>query len=133
MALVLANAAAQAANSLAGRGPDSLAEAIHRDAAKSNSTVAAIDSAMKDVESGRTLPVPEHLRYQLCRHDAQPWRGLQIRSRFSGTFVAQTTWALRHLLQPSDQGVERKSRRLEKWKELARRGVKRRLIRIKPD
>jgi len=31
-------------------------------APKSNSTVMAIGAAMKDVESGRTLAVPEHLR-----------------------------------------------------------------------
>src|SRR5271155_3531606 len=65
MALVLANAAFQAAEFIG--WPEAqipLAEATIyiATAPKSNSTVMAIAAAMKDVESGRTLEVPAHLR-----------------------------------------------------------------------
>src|SRR5713226_1081185 len=73
MALVLANAAFQAAEFIGwpeARIPLAEATLYIATAPKSNSTVKAIDAAMKDVESGRTLAVPEHLRdsnYQSAR------------------------------------------------------------------
>ena len=65
MALVLAQAAANAAEFIG--WPEAqipLAEAAIyiATAHKSNSVVTAIGAAVKDVESGRTLAVPEHLR-----------------------------------------------------------------------
>ena len=65
MALVLANAAFQAAEFIGwpeARIPLAEAAIYIATANKSNSTIMAIDAALKDVESGRTLPVPEHLR-----------------------------------------------------------------------
>ena len=65
MALVLANAAFQAAEFIGwpeARIPLAEAAIYIATATKSNSTVMAIDAALKDVESGRTLAVPEHLR-----------------------------------------------------------------------
>ena len=65
MALVLANAAFQAAEFIGwpeARIPLAEATIYIATAPKSNTTVMAIDAAMKDVESGRTLAVPEHLR-----------------------------------------------------------------------
>src|ERR1019366_3214355 len=65
MALVLANAAFQAAEFIGwpeARIPLAEAAIYIATATKSNSTVLAIDAALKDVESGRTLAVPEHLR-----------------------------------------------------------------------
>src|SRR5271163_2121544 len=65
MALVLANAAFQAAEFIGwpeARIPLAEAAIYIATAPKSNSTVTAIGAAMKDVESGRTLAVPEHLR-----------------------------------------------------------------------
>ena len=65
MALVLANAAFQAAEFIGwpeARIPLAEATIYIATANKSNSTVAAIDAAISDVESGRTLPVPKHLR-----------------------------------------------------------------------
>jgi len=131
MALVLANAAAQAAEFIGwpeARIPLAEATLYIATAAKSNSTIAAIDSAMKDVESGRTLPVPEHLRdtsYEGAKrlgHGA----GYKYAHDFPEHFVAQDyLGAQRHYYEPSDQGVEKKIKeRLEKWKELARRGSK---------
>src|SRR4029078_582807 len=65
MALVLANAAHQAAEFVG--WPEArilIAEAAIyiATAPKSNSTILAIDAALEDVRSGRSLPVPEHLR-----------------------------------------------------------------------
>src|SRR5207253_9966679 len=65
MALVLANAAFQAAEFIGwpeARIPLAEAALYIATAPKSNSTILAIDAAIKDVESGRTLEVPEHLR-----------------------------------------------------------------------
>ena len=63
MALVLANAAFQAAEFIGwpeARIPLAEAALYIATANKSNSVVMAIDGALKDVESGRTLAVPEH-------------------------------------------------------------------------
>src|SRR4029078_6887978 len=65
MALVLAQAAFQAAEFIGwpeARIPLAEATIYIATAPKSNSTILAIDAALKDVESGRTLAVPEHLR-----------------------------------------------------------------------
>ena len=131
MALVLANAAANAAEFIGwpeARIPLAEATLYIATAAKSNSTVTAIDAAMKDVESGRTLPVPEHLRdasytgAKRLGHGA----GYKYAHDFPEHFVAQDyLGAQRHYYEPSDQGVEKKIReRLEKWKELARQSSK---------
>src|SRR5437762_10369778 len=65
MALVLANAAFQAAEFIGwpeARIPIAEAALYIATAHKSNSVITAIDAALGDVRSGRTLPVPEHLR-----------------------------------------------------------------------
>src|ERR1700733_10914211 len=65
MALVLANAAFQAAEFIGwpeARIPLAEATIYIATAPKSNSTVAAIGAAMKDVECGRTIEVPKHLQ-----------------------------------------------------------------------
>src|SRR5438067_1587032 len=65
MALVLATSAMQAAEFVGwpeARIPLAEAAIYIATAPKSNSTVMAIGAAMKDVESGRTLEVPKHLR-----------------------------------------------------------------------
>jgi len=123
MALVLASAAFQAAEFIGwpeARIP--LAEAVIyiATAPKSNSTILAIDSAIKDVESGRTLPVPEHLRdvhYQGAKrlgHGA----GYKYAHDFPEHFVAQDyLGAARQYYEPSDQGAEKKIKeRVEKWR-----------------
>ena len=123
MALVLANAAFQAAEFIGwpeARIPLAEAAIYIATATKSNSTVMAIDAAMKDVESGRTLAVPEHLRdgsyrgAKLLGHG----EGYQYAHDHPGHFVAQDyLGADRRYYEPTDQGVEKKIKeRVEKWR-----------------
>src|SRR6202142_4297100 len=65
MALVLANTALQVAEFVGwpeARIPLAEATIYIATANKSNSAYQAVDAALEDVRSGRTLPVPEHLR-----------------------------------------------------------------------
>src|SRR5258708_30932048 len=65
LALVLANAAHQASEFIGwpeARIPIAEAALYIATTHKSNSTIVAIDAALDDVRSGRTLAVPEHLR-----------------------------------------------------------------------
>ncbi|HEV2393033.1 MAG TPA: replication-associated recombination protein A [Verrucomicrobiae bacterium] len=123
MALVLANAAFQAAEFIGwpeARIP--LAEAVIyiATAPKSNSTVAAIGAAMKDVESGRTLPVPEHLRDSHYPGAKRLGHGqnYQYAHDFPEHFVVQDyLGAVKRYYEPTDQGAERKiQERLAKWR-----------------
>ncbi len=126
MALVLANAALHAAEFVGwpeARIPLAEATIYIATAPKSNSTILAIDAAIKDVESGRTLPIPEHLR---DAHYAGAKRlghgeGYQYPHDFPGHFVRQDYLGdARRYYQPSDQGVEKKIKeRLEKWRQQA--------------
>jgi putative ATPase len=123
MALVLANAAFQAAEFIGwpeARIPLAEAAIYIATAPKSNSTVLAIDAALKDVESGRTLPVPEHLRdasYKGAQRLGHG-QGYQYAHDHPGHFVAQDyLGADRRYYEPTDQGVEKKIKdRLEKWR-----------------
>jgi len=125
MALVLANAAFQAAEFIGwpeARIPLAEATLYIATAPKSNSTVTAIDAAMKDVESGRTLPVPEHLRdasYRGARRLGHG-QGYKYAHNFPDHFVAQDYLGQqKRYYEPSDQGVERKIKeRVEKWRAL---------------
>jgi putative ATPase len=89
-------------------------------APKSNSTVAAIGAAMKDVESGRTLPVPEHLRDSHYKGAEQlgHGKGYEYAHDHPGHFVAQDyLGADKIYYEPSDQGVEKKIKeRVENWR-----------------
>ena len=124
MALVLAASAFQAAEFIGwpeARIP--LAEAVIyiATAPKSNSTIMAIDSAIKDVESGRTLPVPEHLRdshYPGAKRLGHG-EGYKYAHDFPGHFVSQDyLGALKRYYEPTEQGVEKKIKdRLEKWRQ----------------
>ena len=123
MALVLANAAFQAAEFIGwpeARIPLAEAAIYIATAPKSNSTVMAIDAAVKDVESGRTLPVPEHLRdasYKGAKrlgHGA----GYEYAHDHPEHFVAQDyLGADKRYYEPTEQGVEKKIKdRVEKWR-----------------
>ena len=124
MALVLANAAFQAAEFIG--WPEAqipLAEATIyiATAPKSNSTVTAIGAAMKDVESGRTLPVPEHLRdshYPGAKRLGHG-KGYEYAHDHPDHFVAQDyLGAPKRYYEPSEQGVEKKIKeRVEKWRQ----------------
>lgn len=123
MALVLANAALQAAEFVGwpeARIPLAEAAIYIATAHKSNSTVTAINAALEDVAAGRTLPVPEHLRdgsypgAQRLGHG----QNYQYAHDHPGHFVAQDyLGAARRYYEPTEQGVERKIKeRVEKWR-----------------
>src|SRR5262245_46110926 len=124
MALVLAQAAFHAAEFIG--WPEAqipLAEATIyiATAPKSNSTVKAIGAAMKDVESGRTLAVPEHLRdshYPGAKRLGHG-EGYQYAHDHPEHFVVQDyLGAEKRYYEPTEQGAEKKVKeRLERWKE----------------
>jgi putative ATPase len=123
MALVLANAAFQAAEFIGwpeARIPIAEATIYIATANKSNSTITAIDAALEDVKSGRTLAVPEHLRdahYKGAKRLGHG-EGYQYAHDFEGHFVPQGyLGADKRYYQPGDQGVEKKIKeRVEKWR-----------------
>ena len=95
-------------------------------APKSNSTILAIDAALEDVKSGRTLAVPEHLR---DAHYAGAKRlghgeGYKYAHDYPEHFVAQDyLGAAKRYYEPTDQGVEKKIKeRVEKWRSLRTKG-----------
>ncbi len=124
MALVLASAAFQAAEFIGwpeARIP--LAEAVIyiATAPKSNSTILAIDAALEDVKSGRTLAVPEHLRdahYQGAKRLGHG-EGYKYAHDFPEHFVPQDyLGADKRYYEPSEQGTEKKIKeRVERWRE----------------
>ena len=123
MALVLANAAFQAAEFIGwpeARIPLAEAAIYIATAVKSNSTVMAIDAAVKDVESGRTLAVPEHLRdtsYKGAKRLGHG-KGYEYAHDHPDHFVAQDyLGADKRYYEPTEQGVEKKIKeRVEKWR-----------------
>jgi putative ATPase len=123
MALVLAVAAHQAAEFIGwpeARIPIAEAALYIATANKSNSVITAIDSALADVRSGRTLPVPEHLRdaHYSGAKKLGHGEGYQYAHEHPGHFVAQDyLGAARQYYEPTDQGAERKIKeRVEKWR-----------------
>jgi putative ATPase len=80
----------------------------------------AIGAAMKDVESGRTLAVPEHLRDAHYRGAKKlgHGEGYQYAHDFPDHFVVQDyLGAAKRYYEPTEQGAEKKVKeRLERWK-----------------
>lgn len=114
MALVLANAAMQAAEFVGwpeARIPLAEATVYIATANKSNSAYLAIDAALEDVKAGRTLPVPEHLRdasYQGAKRLGHG-KGYEYAHDHPDHFVAQDyLGAEKRYYEPTDQGVEKK-------------------------
>ena len=131
MALVLANAAFQAAEFIGwpeARIPIAEATLYIATANKSNSTVTAIDAALEDVKSGRTLPVPEHLRDSHYRGAQRlgHGKGYKYAHDYAGHFVAQDYLGeQKRYYEPSDQGTEKKIKeRVEKWRALRGQAAK---------
>ncbi len=125
MALVLANAAFQAAEFIGwpeARIPLAEATIYIATAPKSNSTVAAIGAAMKDVESGRTLEVPKHLRdgHYKSAERLGHGKGYKYAHDFEGHYVPQDYLGVdKTYYEPTEQGSEKKIKeRLEKWRAL---------------
>jgi len=126
MALVLANAAHQAAEFIGwpeARIPIAEAAIYIATANKSNSVVKAIDAALEDVRSGRTLAVPEHLRdaHYAGAKKLGHGEGYKYSHDFAGHFVPQDyLGADKRYYDPTDQGTEKKIKeRVEKWRALA--------------
>jgi len=123
MALVLANAALQVSEFVGwpeARIPLAEATVYIATANKSNSAYLAIDAALEDVKSGRTLPVPEHLRdthYQGAQRLGHG-QGYEYAHDHPGHFVAQDyLGADKIYYEPTEQGVEKKIKeRVEKWR-----------------
>jgi putative ATPase len=124
MALVLANAAFQAAEFIGwpeARIPIAEATIYIATANKSNSTIKAIDAALEDVKSGRTLAVPEHLRdgsYPGAKRLGHG-EGYQYAHDYEGHYVPQDyLGADKRYYEPTDQGVEKKIKeRLDHWRQ----------------
>jgi putative ATPase len=123
MALVLATAANAAAEFVGwpeARIPLAEATVYIATANKSNSAYAAIDAALADVRSGRTIAVPEHLRdahYKGAKKLGHG-EGYAYAHDHADHFVAQDyLGAARRYYEPTDQGVEKKIKeRLETWR-----------------
>jgi putative ATPase len=125
MALVLATAAFQAAEFIGwpeARIPVAEAALYIATAHKSNSTVLAIDAALADVRSGRTLAVPKHLRDASYSGAERLGHGVgyEYAHDHPGHFVAQDhLGAEKRYYEPSEQGVEKRIReRVERWRAL---------------
>jgi putative ATPase len=126
MALVLANAAHQAAEFIGwpeARIPIAEAALYTATAHKSNTTIVAIDSALEDVRSNRTLSVPEHLRdahYQGAKRLGHG-QGYEYAHDHPEHFVVQDyLGASRRYYEPSDQGVEKNIKdRVERWRAIS--------------
>jgi len=88
---------------------------------KSNSACVAIDAALEDVRSGKTLPVPNALRDTHYAGAKRLGHGEEYKYAhdFPGNFVAQDyLGAARKYYEPGAEGSEKKIKeRLEKWRE----------------
>lgn len=123
MALVLANAALAASEFVGwpeARIPLAEATVYIATANKSNSAYLAIDAALEDVRSGRTLPVPEHLRdasYKGAKRLGHG-QGYEYAHGHPEHFVPQDyLGATKRYYEPTEQGVEKKIKeRVEKWR-----------------
>ncbi len=94
-------------------------------APKSNASAKGIWDAKADVEQGRTLPVPEHLKdtHYKGAERLGHGKGYKYAHDFEGNIVAQEYVPTTKIYyQPGDQGFELKVReRMEKWKQLLQR------------
>jgi putative ATPase len=125
MALILAQAAHNAAEFIGwpeARIPIAEAAIYIATANKSNSAYLAIDAALADVKSGRTLPVPKKLRdthYKGAKKLGHG-EGYEYAHDHPDHFVAQDyLGSAKKYYEPTDQGVEKKIKeRVEKWRAL---------------
>jgi putative ATPase len=123
MALVLANACLAASEFVGwpeARIPLAEATIYIATAHKSNSAYKAIDAALDDVKSGRTIAVPEHLRdgHYAGAKKLGHGTGYQYAHDGAGHFVAQEYLGVdKTFYEPTEQGVEKKIKeRLENWR-----------------
>jgi putative ATPase len=123
MALVLANAAFHTAEFVGwpeARIPLAEATIYIATANKSNSAYLAIDAALADVRSGRTIAVPEHLRDAHYKGAERLGHGKGYEYAHDGKehFVPQDyLGADKIYYEPTEQGVEKKIKeRLDNWR-----------------
>ena len=123
MALILANACLSASEFVGwpeARIPLAEATIYIATANKSNSAYKAIDAALADVKSGRTIAVPEHLRDSHYSGAKKIGHGVGYEYAHSGKnhFVAQDYLGVDKIFyEPTEQGVEKKIKeRVEKWR-----------------
>jgi putative ATPase len=123
MALILANASLSAAEFVGwpeARIPLAEATIYIATANKSNSAICAIDAALKDVKSGRTLAVPRHLRDAHYSGAKKLGHGAGYQYAHDGKdhFIAQDYLGTDKIYyEPTEQGVEKKIKeRVEKWR-----------------
>jgi putative ATPase len=125
MALVLATSAHTASEFVGwpeARIPLAEATVYLATAHKSNSSYVAIDAALEEVKTGRTVPVPKHLRdshYQ----DAEQLghgEGYQYAHNYENHFVAQDYLGVdKTFYEPTEEGVEQKIKaRVLHWRSL---------------
>lgn len=125
MALVLANAALQVAEFVGwpeARIPLAEATIYIATANKSNSAIKAIDAALEDVASGRTLPIPEHLKdgHYAGAKRLGHGQGYKYAHDYPGHYVSQEYFPSdKRYYEPTLEGVEKKiEERLERWRAL---------------
>ncbi len=123
LALVVTVAAHQAAEFVGwpeARIPVAEATLYLATAHKSHSSIMAIDAALADVRSGRTLPVPDHLRDAHYAGAERLGHGTEYvyPHDHAGHFVPQDyLGSSRRYYEPQDEGFERKIReRVERWR-----------------
>ncbi|HEX3857830.1 MAG TPA: replication-associated recombination protein A, partial [Verrucomicrobiae bacterium] len=123
MALVLANACLSASEFVGwpeARIPLAEATIYIATANKSNSAYLAIDAALADVKSGRTIAVPEHLRdsHYSGAKKLSHGTGYEYAHEGKDHFVPQDyLGADKIYYEPTEQGVEKKIKeRVEKWR-----------------
>ena len=115
-ALVLATAAYQAVERIGmpeGRIPLAQAAAYVAAAPKSNAAYIAINRALKDIEQGELMPVPDHLKDASYKGAARLGRGkgYQYPHDHPGHYVPQDYLPQKRVYyQPTDQGEEKRIR-----------------------
>jgi putative ATPase len=126
LALMLAQAAFEASEFIGwpeARIPLAEAAVYVATANKSNSAYLAIEAALADVRSGRTVPVPVHLRdanYKGAKRLGHG-EGYQYAHDHPDHFVVQDYLGVeRRYYEPTEQGVEKKIKeRVDKWRALS--------------
>jgi putative ATPase len=113
-AIMVATAAYQAVERIGmpeGRLPLAQAAAYVASAPKSNAAYLAIQEAMKDIEEGKLLPVPDHLRDSHYRGAVRLGRGKGYKypHDYPGHFIAQEYLPQkREYYRPTEQGEEKR-------------------------
>jgi putative ATPase len=113
-ALMIATAAYQAVERIGmpeGRIPLAQAAAYVASAPKSNAAYLGINAAMKDIEQGQVLPVPDHLKDASYKGAARLGRGKGYRypHDYPGHYVAQEYLPQQRVYyRPTEQGEEKR-------------------------